>query len=84
MSIDMKYFEEMEALVAATRRLTKKAAATPSTPVPAPQQSVKPIKQNDGTVRYFEEEDDDVEDLKVPPPWKSCRRPPFSKRSDTL
>ena len=60
--------EEIEALVAATRRLTKKAAATPSKPVPAPKQSVKPIKQKDGTVRYFEEEDDDVEDLKVPPP----------------
>ena len=60
--------EEIEALVAATRRLTKKAAATPSKPVPAPKQSVKPIKQNDGTVRYFEEEEDDVEDLKVLPP----------------
>ena len=60
--------EEIEALVAATRRLTKKAAATPSKPVPAPKQSVKPIKQKDGTVRYFEEEEDDVEDLKVLPP----------------
>ena len=59
--------DEIEALVAATKKLTKKAAATtPSTPAQAPKQYVKPIQQNDGTVRYFDEEDDE-DDVQVAP-----------------
>lgn len=49
--------EEIEALVEASKKLKKNSAATPSPS--APKLSVKPIQKKDGTVRYFDEDEDD-------------------------